>query len=194
MRNQLFVTGLILTALACGNSTTPATPRPTRADADAQAPAATEAAPPTEAPTEAAPVAETYQTGQNVIVGEVRWKILQVQNFGQTIKSTNQFIKDLTTSGKFISIGFEVENKGKEMKTFAGITVVDSQGREFQPNSDAIMLIDSDEQCVFENLNPGIVKICQVVYEVPADATGLKANVGDLEILGGDEALIELGL
>lgn len=192
MRNQIIVTGLILTALACGNSTTPATPRPTRPPADApatDAPASTEAAPPTEAAT----VAATYKTGQDVQVGEVRWKITEAKDIGQELKSDNEFIKGKTTKGRFVSLAFEMENLGKEQKSFAGLSLVDGKGRKFEASSDAFMFIEQEKQCIFENLNPNVIKECQVIFEVPADAAGLSANVGDLEMFGGDEALIELG-
>ena len=145
---------------------------------------------PTDAPVPTPPPA----VGVDVLVGEVRWKIISVENLGNTVKSSNTFIEDLTTSGMFIKIHLEVENRSKDMLTYAGLDLVDSQGREYTSSSDAIMLIDNNETCVFENLNPNIVKVCTHIYEVPIDATGLKAKTGDLEIFGAEEAVIDLGL
>lgn len=191
MRNQLIITGLILTALACGNSTTASTPRPTRAPADAPAPDQPAA---TEAPTEVAPVTAVYKTGQDVQVGDVRWKITKAEDLGQELKSDNEFIESKKTGGKFIGVSFEMENLAAEQKSFAGLSLVDDKGRKFEASSDAFMFIEQNEQCIFENLNPNVTKNCKVIFEVPADAAGLKANVGDLEIFGGDESLIDLGL
>lgn len=146
--------------------------------------------------TESQPAAEpaSYRVGQDVKVGDIRWKIIEAKDEGQTLNSDNEFIEDKTTSGKFIRITFEIENQSKDMKSFVGLDLVDSQGREFINSSDGLMFIEQDKHCVLENLNPNIVKQCQAIYEVPTDATGLKANVGDLEMLGGDEAFIDLGL
>lgn len=132
--------------------------------------------------------------GQDVLVGEVRWKILSAENMGNKLTDENQFTEDVTTSGKFIKVRFEIENRSKDMKTFAGLDLVDSQGREYKSASNVFMFIETSEACIFENLNPNIVKPCMSIYEVPADATGLKAYVGDLEMFGGDEAMIDLGI
>ena len=132
--------------------------------------------------------------GQNVLVGDVRWKILSAENLGNQLLSDNQFVDPLNTAGKFIKVRFEIENRSKDMQSFLGFDLVDSQGREFTASSDAIMFIDNNESCILENLNPNLPKVCTVIYEVPAGASGLKAYVGDLSMFGGAEAMIELGL
>lgn len=148
----------------------------------------------TETPTAApAPVALPI-VGQDVTVDEVRWKILSAEDLGNKITDDNEFTKDLTTSGKFIKIRFEIENRSKEMLSFVGLDLLDSQGRKYTRSSDVFGVIESDELCMLENLNPNITKTCTHIFEVPNDATGLKANAGDLKIFGGNEALIDLGL
>jgi hypothetical protein len=132
--------------------------------------------------------------GQDVLVGEVRWKMLTAENLGNQLVSNNQFIDPLNTAGKFIKVRFEIENRSKDMQSFIGFDLIDSQGREFTSSSDAFMFIDGNEACVLVNLNPNLPKTCTAIYEVPADATGLKAYVGDLSIFGRAEAQIELGL
>jgi hypothetical protein len=144
---------------------------------------------PTPLPPTPAPI-----VGQDVLVGEVRWKMLEAQDLGNQLVSDNQFIEPLNTAGKFIRVRFEIENRSKDMQSFIGFDLVDSQGREFTSSSDALMFIDNSETCILENLNPNLPITCMVIYEVPADATGLKAYVGDLSMFGGAEAKIELGL
>jgi hypothetical protein len=142
----------------------------------------------------AAPTAQAATVGQDVRVDEVRWKVLEAEALGKQLKSTNQFIKDKTTSGQFVRVRFELENLSKDLLTFAGLDLVDDQGRTFKPSSDVIGFIPSEELCVLENLNPNVAKTCTAIYEVPANATGLKAQVGDLKLLGNQSALIDLGL
>lgn len=132
--------------------------------------------------------------GQDVLVGEVRWKILSAESLGNTLISGNQFIDDLTTSGNFVKVRFEIENRSKDMKSFTGLDLIDNRDREYTRSSDAIRFIDNGEECVLENINPGITKICTAIYEVPFDATGLQAHVGDLSFWGSDEERIDLGL
>jgi hypothetical protein len=38
-----------------------------------------------------------------------------------------------------------------------------------------------------------VPKTCEIIYELPADATDIKAKFGDLSLLGSKEALVELG-
>lgn len=152
------------------------------------------------APTEpaAAPVATSalaaFTVGQDVQVDEVRWKVLAAADLGTVLKSKNQFVKDKTTGGHFVQVRFELENLSKDMLTFAGLDLVDDQARTFKPSGDAFQFIPTEEACVLENLNPNVAKTCTAIYEVPANATGLKAQAGDLKLLGDQSALIDLGL
>lgn len=132
--------------------------------------------------------------GQDVIVDQVRWKVISAENMGDVLESDNQFVGEKKTSGVFVEVRFELENLSNDMLSFTGLDLVDDQNREFTSSSDGLMFIDKAERCVFENLNPNIVKSCSAIYEVPANAKGLKARVGDLKMFGAQEALIELGL
>jgi hypothetical protein len=144
------------------------------------------------APTVAAP--QSYAVGQDVTVDEMRWKIVSVEDLGSTLQSDNQFVTERTSSGRWVRVRFEMENLSKDMLSFAGLDLVDAQGRTLKPSSDAIQFIAPEESCILENLNPNVAKTCTVIYEVPANATGLQAQVTDLKLLGGSETLIDLGL
>lgn len=140
-------------------------------------------------------VQPSFNVGDDVQVDEVRWKIIDVKDEGQVLKSGNQFIDDKKTSGRFIRVSFEMENLSKEMLTFGGIDLVDSQGREYKESSDTLMFVPEAQLCPFiENLNPNVPKTCQLIFEVPANAERLQAKVGDLKLLGNAEELINLGL
>jgi hypothetical protein len=148
---------------------------------------------PTAAP-EPTAVPAAYAVGQDVQVDEVRWKLLEAADLGATLKGPNQFVKDKTTSGRFVKVRFELENLSKNLLTFAGLDLVDDEGRTFKPSSDTFQFIPTEESCVLENLNPNVAKTCTAIYEVPANAAGLQAQAGDLKILGDASALIDLGL
>lgn len=199
---------IFFVGFACGvavtmNPTT--TTSTTAAKPAAEVPAATvaiagAAAPAAAAPTETpAPPTETppaaYTIGDNVTVGEVRWIILSAVDEGQTVVSDNQFVDDLTTPGKFIRLTFEMENLSKDMITYGGIELVDNQDRTFKSSSDAYSHIADEVRCPFiENLNPNLPKQCQLLFEVPANAEGLHVKVGDLNMFGAEEQVINLGL
>jgi hypothetical protein len=133
--------------------------------------------------------------GQDVRVGDVRWKVLSAENLGKVLKSNNRFIKDLKTSGTFVKVRFEVENLSNDLLSYGGADLVDIKGRKFTQSSDALSFISEEEQSVLvTNINPNISKTITEIYEVPPDAAGLKFNAGDLKIFGSDETQIELGL
>ena len=165
-------------------------PAPTEPPADTPTPEPTSTpVPPTDTP---AP--EAFTIGQDVIVGDVRWKILEAKELGQELKSDNQFIDAKTTTGKFILVRLEVENRKTEAATYAGINAVDDKGRTFETYNEKFGFVEENEACIFEQLNPNLAKTCSEIFELPADAKGIKVTVGDLELFGGDEALVDLGL
>lgn len=133
--------------------------------------------------------------GQDIVVGEIRWRFLEAQDMGNTLESDNEFMEPLTTNGRFIRVRFEVENRSAEALIFSDINLVDSRGRSFEDSTDAaIRFVESTELCSLEQLNPNLTKTCTKIFEVPADAGGLKAQVGDLQPFTSDEALVDLGL
>jgi hypothetical protein len=167
----------------------PAAQANTPAPSPPAAPETTAAPEPTVAPTPIPAV------GQDVRVGDVRWKVLSAENMGNTLKSDNQFTKPLKTSGFFVKVRFEIENLSKDMLSYGGADLVDDKGRTFKHSSDALFFIPQEEQSfILSNLNPNVPKTVTEIYEVSADATGLKFKAGDLKILGNEEALIDLGL
>lgn len=151
-----------------------------------EAPAATAPPEPTVAPT------PLPKIGDDVRVADARWKVLQASDMGNTLKA--QYMKDLTTPGKYVFVLVEVENLGKEAASYDGVEIVDGQGRTFKLDSDTIMYLPKDrgKACILESLNPNVPAQCAAIFALPADATGLQLSVGDLSPFGGDSALIAL--
>jgi hypothetical protein len=146
----------------------------------------------TAAPT-AAPQAATV--GQDVKVGDVRWKVLSAKDEGKTLKSDNQYIKDKTTAGKWIRLRVEVENQSKDQLLVTGVDLKDDKDRTFKASSEVYAgFIPDTESCPLAQLNANVPKTCQFLYELPADAKGLHAIVGDLKPFGAKDAAITLGL
>ena len=135
---------------------------------------------------------KTVKVGEEVIVGDVKWKVLkawiptQLTNYSGPVK----------TSGKFLVINVVVENLGKELKSVTDLKVVDDQNREFISYSGSFGLngLGAEPLYLLSNLNPNVPYTFADVYEIPADAKGLTLRLGDLEFLGSDEGIVDLGL
>ncbi len=157
-----FMLAVIGTVLRGGTSSN-STAQPTAAASTGAAEPVTNPEPTAAPAATAAPT--TYALGQDVQVDEVRWKLIEAADLSTTLKSTNEFIKDKTTSGRFVQVRFELENLSKDLLTFAGLDLVDNQGRTFKPSSDAFQFIPTEESCVLENLNPNVAKSCTAIYD-----------------------------
>jgi hypothetical protein len=141
-----------------------------------------------------AAAATTPSPSDMIIVGEVAWVLAGASILGSEFTSDAMFGQDFTTSGKFVLVVVALQNLGAEMKSYTGIELVDDQGRTYALFSGAFGYIPDSVDCsIIENVNPNISIVCAHIFEVAADATGLKANVGDLEFWGGEEGYIPLG-
>ena len=132
--------------------------------------------------------------GQDVKFDKVRWKITSAQDLGNKLKSGNELIEDKTTAGRFIKIRFEIENLSNDNLYFTDFDLVDDQNRTYKSSSDVLLFIPSNEMCMLQNLNPNIPKTCTSIFEVPANARNLKAQVNDFGALFSKKVLIDLGL
>lgn len=173
----------------------PKASEPTVAASASQATSAPSEPEPTGAPEPTVAPTPAPAVGQDVRVGDVRWKVLSAENLGNVLKSDNKFTKDLKTSGAFVKVRFEIENLSNDMLSYSGADLADDKERKFKHSAEAFSFIPDEEQSlIVTNLNPNISKTITEIYEVPANATGLRFYVGDLKFLGGEEAMIDLGL
>lgn len=141
----------------------------------------------------------TYRVGDDAVVGDVRWKVIAAKDRGKILKASesrySSIAKSKNTEGRFIQVTVEVENLGKEMKSASNLNIIDGTGREFVHSTDTSEWIpEGQEMYILSNLNPNVKAKFTDIYEIPADASGLKLKVGDLEFLGAEEALIDLGM
>lgn len=144
-------------------------------DVATDAPAAEEA---TEAPEEEPTAAPLAAIGTMVKVGKgAEWTVTGAEDRGQTLESGNTYIDSLTTSGRFIFVAATTKNVGDDADYINTPKIVDSQGREFDSKTEAMFVVEDTSKCILEKLNPGLDKACAWVYEVPADASGLKLRL-----------------
>lgn len=135
----------------------------------------------------------SYKIGNMIKFDDSQWVVVGARNDGGTLRSNNMFQKDAKTEGKFIMVRFKVKNlTDKEDRIFDTPRLIDSSGREFREYDDqAFYIPDGAETLEMEALPAGMTKEFYAVYEVPADAKGLKFQARSLGVFG-DKALIEL--
>jgi|GEM_PF-1591400 len=131
---------------------------------------------------------------EDVTVNDVRWSILGAENYGDVIEGDGETIEDLYAEGDLIVVRYELENQSDSELTFMGMDLTDDQGEQYSYLSDAAPFIEEAELCEVVNLMPGDIQTCTAVYDVSDDSTGIKAIVSDLNMLGGEQEMINLGL
>ena len=127
------------------------------------------------------PPSPLKSTGDVVQVGDVRWRLLSAEDLGHVLEAEDKREK---TKERFISVRFQITNKGSEDLGFRGVTLRDGQGREYEWGR--FEFISVNERCTGGFLgpfilDPNIITTCTSIYEVPANATGLIFIADDLD-------------
>ena len=135
---------------------------------------------------------DLFRIGDNVVVGDIRWRAITVDDLGNRITSDNEFIDDAVTGGRFIRVLVEVDNRGSEPASYWEPEMLDERDRTFSRYSGASFAIPDEQDCIFLVINPGLSKQCVHIYEDAADAQGLKLKVTDFGLFFANEAFIEL--
>lgn len=168
--------------------------QPTQAPAPTNAPELTSIPEPINTPEPQPSPTPVPAIGTDVSVGKINWKVTTASALGQTLKSDNQFIEDKTTSGKFVTVSYQVENRDTDKVYFEAPKLVDAQERKFSDYNEALSFVPEKERCIFKELNPNVPATCTVIYEVAADAKQLMAEVTSLALFGGSPILIDLAI
>lgn len=123
--------------------------------------------------------------GEPVQVGEVQWTVTGAE-------STNQLTAEFQEprQGDFVVVNFTFTNNGTEAKalTSESITLIDSQGRQFEADTDTLLYVDPSESILFEEVNPGVTREGTVIYTVAPDASGFVLEVGDTAVFSSESA------
>jgi hypothetical protein len=145
--------------------------------------------------TATAPTAAAAKIGQVVELADSVWVVLSAKNAGSVLKSNNEFQEPAKTDGKFIVVRFKVTNKTpKEERIVDQPKVIDSLNREFGHHDEEAFYIPKNAKTIgLEALPSSMAKEFWSVYEVPADATGLKFVARELSAFG-DTKPIDLAL
>lgn len=148
----------------------------------------------TPVPTPIPPSGNTSNPGINtdVMVGDIKWRVVSAEELGNRLTSDNMFVDDAVTSGRFVRVRVEIDNRGTSGAPYWGPSIVDDRGREYEDYSGQYFFIDDADGCMLLTLNPGLSKQCVHIYEVAGDSQGLQLKVSDFALFFAEEALIDL--
>lgn len=139
---------------------------------------------------------KTYQISDTVKTGNLAYKVTNVTATNE-LKSDNQFIESATTSGQYIVIDLEVSNNDSKTRMIDSsmFKMYDDQNREFEPSSDTevIMVVEGAMDFFLQDINPGLSKTGQLVFELPSDSSSYTLQVSSgYGWAGGDYESIKL--
>jgi hypothetical protein len=122
----------------------------------------------------------TVKVNESLIFNDSTWVVVEAKDVGKVLKPTEAGEEELKADGRFIHVRFKVTNTGKKV-VFLGDDpeLVDDKEREFTTLGDnqkaylpkgakTLGEVDSDQ------IPAGITREFHALYEVPADAKGLR--------------------
>lgn len=143
------------------------------------------------------PEVKTVALNEGIQVGEVRWKVLEV-NRTETIEP--EFGEPEKARGVFVIVKVEAEMLGKESGTVdaSQVAIVDSRGRTFERSTEGRMALSESkgfkESLFMEKINPNVPISGWAVFDIAKDAAGLKLKIKDLRMFSDEYGYVDLGI
>jgi hypothetical protein len=112
-----------------------------------------------------------------------------------SVSSTDKIGEDpfsMTTENEFLIVNVSVMNndsEGRVMDT-SMFTLVDEGGRTYDASSEAFMYLESSQSFFLENVNPGLSRTGDIVFEVPEGLSGLSLEVDSGVLSAGLESVV----
>jgi hypothetical protein len=145
--------------------------------------------------TPAAEEAKTVNVNEDIQVGEVRWKVLEISK-AESI--SGDYGQSTAASGVFIVVNLEAELLGKESGTIdsSQFAIIDDKDRVFESSTDgsSALLWANKETLFFKQVNPNVPITGYAVFDVAKDAVGLKLKIKDLRFASDEKGFVNLGI
>jgi hypothetical protein len=141
-----------------------------------------------------APQEQTVAIGEPLAVGEVAWLVTNAVTANQiTQEEFGEFGE--TKQGNFVIVDFEFTNNSNESMTLdsASLALIDSQGRESEPDTDSFGYVPQNLDPFLKQVNPGVTEQGRVIFTVAPDASGFQLRLGDAAFFGAEEGYVNLG-
>ncbi|MBA2362107.1 MAG: DUF4352 domain-containing protein, partial [Chloroflexia bacterium] len=137
-------------------------------------------------------ISQTIKLGKPGTTGNLVWTIRKVS---KPKRLTAEYSETLEAQGFFVIVEGTIRNRGRQsLHVGSGsLTVIDDKGREFEALEDGYFYVLDNKSFIFEQINPGLKRQWQVIFEVPKNAKGLLLRVGDGELFSDKNVIIDLG-
>ena len=135
--------------------------------------------------------ASGHSIGEPVVVGDVAWAVTDVEESDILVSRLG------SEEGHFIIVDITFQNNSNQDITFATpfVTLVDGEGREFEPNIEYnFNHIEPENNMFAAHVRPGVTKEGKIIYSVEQDSSGLQLQVGEARFASDETAYIDLGL
>ena len=135
--------------------------------------------------------ASGHSIGEPVVVGDVAWAVTDVEESDILVSRLG------SEEGHFIIVDIIFQNNSNQDITFATpfVTLVDGEGREFEPNIEYnFNHIEPENNMFAAHVRPGVTKEGKIIYSVEPDSSGLQLQVGEARFASDETAYIDLGL
>ncbi len=144
------------------------------------------------AETEAAETEAAASIGEPVTIGDVQWTVTDAERLDELLS-----IKGEYEPGSFVIMDVTFSNSSNQDVTLATpfFTLIDSEGREFEPDiGNNFTYLYPEENMFVEPVAPGSTKEGKLIIGVEPDSSGLRLQVGEARFASDETALIDLGL
>lgn len=135
--------------------------------------------------------ASGHSIGEPVVVGDVAWAVTDVEESDILVSRLG------SEEGHFIIVDITFQNNSNQDITFATpfVTLVDGEGREFEPDIEYnFNHIEPENNMFAAHVRPGVTKEGKIIYSVEPDSSGLQLRVGEARFASDETAYIDLGL
>ena len=137
----------------------------------------------------------TAQIGETVTVGDASWIVTDAYPTNQINNTYGGALP--AKQGDFVVVDFHFTNDGNEAKTLhqQAVQLIDSDGRESDPDTDTFGFIPREKNIFLEQVNPSVSKEGQVIFSVAPGGSGYKLRLKDTNLFRSErnQAEVDLG-
>jgi hypothetical protein len=132
-----------------------------------------------------------HSIGETVVVGDVAWAVTDVEESDILVSRLG------SEEGHFVIVDLMFQNNSNQDITFATpfVTLVDGEGREFEPDIEYNFThIEPENNMFTAHVRPGVTKEGRIIYSIEPDSSGLQLQVGEARFASDETAYIDLGI